>query len=107
VDAFVARADQLAVSERFEYRTLMVFTVHPEEERIEVQLGEIDGGRWRYRRNPAVAPPIDRLMVNAPGRVPVLALMSCSCRSSLGISATGFGMLSMVRTPAIRGSPGS
>lgn len=102
VDLLVARSDQRAVHDHFSDRSIVKVIPHPEGlvgkgtlvpwdgsridlpvhqifadapdgERIEVLFGEIEGGVWRYRRNPDVCLSLDRLIVTGTTGIPAMA----------------------------------
>jgi len=50
-----------------------VFAGDSDGKRIEILFGEIDDGRWSYRRNPAVTMPVVDLRVEGPMEIPALA----------------------------------
>jgi len=102
VDLLVARSDQRAVHDHFADRSIVKVIPHPEGlvgkgtlvpwdgnwidlpvhqifadaadgERIEVLFDEIEGGVWRYRRNPDVCLSLDRLIVTGETGIPAMA----------------------------------
>jgi hypothetical protein len=102
VDVLVARSDQGAVHRHFEYRSPLKVIPHPDGlvgrgslepwdgewldlpihqvfaddadgDRIEILFGEIEDGRWAYRRNPTVTVSVADLRVEGPTGIPALA----------------------------------
>lgn len=102
VDLLVARSDQRAVYDHFSDRDTTKVVSHPEGmvgggtlvpwdgswidlpehqvfadaangDRLEILFGEIEGGMWRYRRNPEVFLSLERLVVTGRTGIPALA----------------------------------
>jgi hypothetical protein len=102
VDIVVARDDQRAVFDHFSERKLLKVTPHAAGlvgqgtveawggerldlplhqvfaddaagDRIEILFGEIEGGLWRYRRNPSITRSVDDMWLLSDDGIPFLA----------------------------------